>query len=114
MAEGVPPRSRQCIPRSGKAALGRAADRPTGTQSGPADPGDRFFKGVLAANRGTAEAAGTDWKAATCQHTQKQTEEGVAMKTPRRCQPGHISRASLYRFAPDAEHADPDLDLRDE
>src|ERR1700722_12160839 len=108
MAEGVPPRSRQCIPRSGKAALGRAADRPTGTQSGPADAGNRFFKGVLAANRGTADAAGTDWKAATCQFIQKQIEEGVAMTTLRMCELGHVSRAGLYRFAPEAEHADPD------
>jgi putative transposase len=27
---------------------------------------------------------------------------------------GHLSRASLYRFAPEAEHADRDVDLRDE
>ena len=30
------------------------------------------------------------------------------------CQLGQVSRASLYRFVPDAEHADSDLDLRDE
>jgi transposase InsO family protein len=69
---------------------------------------------VLAANRGTADAAGTDWKAATCGFIQKQIEEGVAMTTLRMCQLGQVSRASLYRFAPQAEHVDRDLDLRDE
>src|SRR6202000_781807 len=68
----------------------------------------------LAANRGTADAAGTDWKAATCQFIQKQIAKGIAMTTQRMCQLGQVSRASLYRFVPDAEHADSDLDLRDE
>jgi putative transposase len=36
------------------------------------------------------------------------------MTTLRMCELGQVSRASLYRFAPEAEHADPDLDLRDE
>jgi putative transposase len=36
------------------------------------------------------------------------------MTTQRMCQLGQVSRASLYRFVPDAEHADSDLDLRDE
>jgi putative transposase len=69
---------------------------------------------VLAANRGTADAAGTDWKAATCQFIQRQIQEGVAMTTLRMCRLGQVSRASLYRFAPEAQHVDPNLDLRDE
>lgn len=36
------------------------------------------------------------------------------MTVLRMCELGHVSRASLYRFAPEAEHADRDLDLRDE
>lgn len=36
------------------------------------------------------------------------------MTVLRMCQLGHVSRAGLYRFAPEAEHADRDLDLRDE
>jgi putative transposase len=36
------------------------------------------------------------------------------MTTLRMCQLGQVSRASLYRFTPEAEHADRDLDLRDE
>jgi putative transposase len=36
------------------------------------------------------------------------------MTTLRMCELGQVSRAGLYRFAPETEHADPDLDLRDE
>jgi putative transposase len=36
------------------------------------------------------------------------------MTTLRMCELGQVSRAGLYRFAPNAEYADPDLDLRDE
>jgi hypothetical protein len=36
------------------------------------------------------------------------------MTTLRMCQLGQVSRASLYRFTPEAEHADRDLELRDE
>ena len=37
------------------------------------------------------------------------------MTTLRMCELGHVSRAGLYRFAPEAaEHPDPDLDLRDQ
>ena len=36
------------------------------------------------------------------------------MTTLRMCQLGPVSRASLYRFTPEAEHADRDLDLREE
>jgi putative transposase len=71
---------------------------------------------VLAANRGAADAAGTDWKAAACQYIQSQIEEGVAMTVLRMCQLSQVSRASLYRYAPESarEDRDLDLDLRDE
>ncbi len=36
------------------------------------------------------------------------------MTVLRMCQLGDVSRAGLYRFAPEPEHADGDLDLRDE
>jgi hypothetical protein len=34
------------------------------------------------------------------------------MTALRMCELGQISRASLYRWAPEAAHEDPDLDLR--
>ena len=36
------------------------------------------------------------------------------MTVLRMCEVGHISRAGLYRFEPEADHPDEDLDLRDE
>jgi hypothetical protein len=68
---------------------------------------------VLAAHRGTADAASTDWKAATYQYIQDQIQEGIEMTVLRMCQLGQVSRAGLYRFDPDKERRDHDLDLRD-
>src|ERR1700683_3249463 len=103
MAEGIPAWSRECLSGSRQATLGRNPGRPTGTQGWAADRGDRFFEGVLAAHRGTADAAGTDWKAATCQYIQDQTEKGIRMTVLRMCELGQISRAGLYRFDPEVE-----------
>ncbi len=36
------------------------------------------------------------------------------MTALRRCELGDVSRAGFYRFAPEDQHVDPDLDLRDE
>ena len=47
-------------------------------------------------------------------YIQKQIEEGGAMTALRICALGQITRARLYRLAPEAEHEDPDLDLRDQ
>jgi transposase InsO family protein len=69
---------------------------------------------VLAAHRGTADAAGIDWKAAIYQYIQKQIEEGASMTVQRMCELGTVSRAGLYRFEPEGERPDEDLDLRDE
>src|ERR1043166_2201204 len=59
---GVSPGTRQRLSGKREAALERRPDRGTGTQDRPAGAGDRFFEGVLAAHRGTADAAGLDWK----------------------------------------------------
>src|SRR6266576_2761912 len=103
MAEGIPAWPRQCVPWSRNATLGTNPGRPTGTQGRPANGGNRFFEGVLAAHRGTSAATGTDWKAATCQYIQDQIQKGVPMTILRMCELGDISRAGLYRFDPDAE-----------
>jgi putative transposase len=69
---------------------------------------------VLAANRGTADAAGADCKAATYRHIRAENEEGRKMTVTRMCQMGQVSRAGLYRFDPEGERPDDDLDLRNE
>src|SRR5260370_6148360 len=112
MVKGVPTRTSQCIPGNGKAAVGRNPCGSAGTQGRATSPGDRFFEGVLAAHRGTADAAGTDWKAATCQFIQDQIQKGVQMTILRLCELGHLTRAALYRLAPDAARRAAQLDLR--
>jgi putative transposase len=77
-------------------------------------PWNRFFEGVLAAHRGTADAAGVNWKAATHQFIQSKIEKGSPMTTLRMCGLGQVSRAGLYRFEPGIEQPDEDLDLRDD
>src|SRR6202051_2552944 len=114
MAEGIPPWSGQRLSGRRKAALGRNQSRATGKDGGPADTGDLFFEGVLAPHRGRANAAGTDWQAATCRQIKSQIEKGSQMTIQRMCEGGKGSRAPFYRFDPDREPADEDLDLRDE
>jgi transposase InsO family protein len=68
---------------------------------------------LLAANRGSADAAGADWKAATHRHIKAEIEKGSAMTVTRMCQLGKVSRAGLYRFDPDKQPVEEDTDLRD-
>jgi putative transposase len=70
---------------------------------------------VLAAHRGAADAAGTDWKAIIYPYIQKEIEEGIAMTVQRMCELGQVSRAGSCRFKAEGEDPDPeDVDLRDE
>ncbi len=52
------------FPGNVAAALVRRPRSRVGAQNRSAGSGDRFFEGVLAAHRGTADAAGTDWQSA--------------------------------------------------
>ena len=76
LAAGVPPGAGQRVSGQRKAALVRRPDRGTGTQDRPAGAGDRFFEGVLAAHRGTADAAGIDWKSAVYRKVQEEVKAG--------------------------------------
>jgi hypothetical protein len=60
---------------------------------------------VLAANRGRADAAGSDWKAATNRHIRAQATKGGKLTITRMCELGHVSRAGLYRFDPEPRAA---------
>ena len=86
----------------------------TGTESWPADSGDRFFEGVLAAHRGTADVAGTDWKSAVFRKVKKEVKAYSGLTIERMVKLAQVSRASYYRFEENAESgADSDMDLRD-
>ena len=49
----------------------------------------------------------------TCQYIQEQTQKGIQMTILRMCELGQISRAGLYRFDPEVERHEADLNLRD-
>ena len=96
-----------------QAALGRGAHCGTGAQDRPAGPGDRFFEGVLAAHRGTADAAGRDWKSAVYQKVQEEGKAGGRLTVERMVKLGRVSRSGFYRFEDTEPDPDRDMDLRD-
>jgi hypothetical protein len=68
---------------------------------------------VLAAHRGTADAAGVDWKSAVYQKVEEEVKAARGLTIERMVKLGRVSRSGFYRFD-DAEPApDPDMDLRD-
>jgi transposase InsO family protein len=67
---------------------------------------------VLAAHRGTAQAAGIEWKTAVYREIEKQGEE-TELSVQHMCDLAEVSRAGFYRAAPGREGTEADLDLRD-
>src|SRR3954470_16011037 len=113
LAAGVPSGSGQCVSWQRKAALVRRPDRGVGAESRSADAGDRFFKGVLAAHRGAADATGTDWKSAVYRKVQEEVKAGRGLTIERMVELGGVSRPSFYRYNEDgAPRPDRDMDLR--
>jgi transposase InsO family protein len=69
---------------------------------------------VLAAHRGAADAAGTDWKSAVYQKIEQEMKANRGLTAKRMVELGGVSRASFYRFDEAATtRADQDMDLRD-
>jgi hypothetical protein len=76
--------------------------------------GDRFFEGVLAAHRRTADAAGTEWKAAIWEKIAEDSKAGGGLTIRRMVELSQVSRASFYRHQSAAPAGpDPDRNLRD-
>jgi putative transposase len=68
---------------------------------------------VLAAHRGTADAAGIDWQSAVFQKVKEEVTAG-RLTIERMTELARVSRASFYRFDENARPGpDPDMDLRD-
>jgi putative transposase len=69
---------------------------------------------VLAAHRGTADAAGVDWKSAIFQKVKEEVKTDGGLTVERMVELAGVSRASFYRFDDDGKRgSDPDTDLRD-
>jgi transposase InsO family protein len=74
---------------------------------------------VLAAHRGTADAAGLDWKSAVYRKIEEEVKAAAlkpqgSLSIERMLELGRVSRSSYYRFDPQATPGpDPDMDVRD-
>jgi transposase InsO family protein len=69
---------------------------------------------VLAAHRGTADAAGVDWESAVFQKVQEEVKAGHGVAIKRMLELAQMSRAGFYRFDNEAQAGPaPDMDLRD-
>jgi putative transposase len=69
---------------------------------------------VLAAHRGSADAAGVDWKSAVYRKVQEEVKANRGLTVERRVELVRVNRASYYRFDENTEPgADPDMELRD-
>src|ERR1035441_198167 len=68
-----------------------------GTEDRSAGFGDRFFEGVLAAHRGTADAAGIDWKSAVYRKVAEEATVGRRLSIERMVELGRVSRSGFYR-----------------
>jgi putative transposase len=68
---------------------------------------------VLAAHRGTADAAGTDWKSEVFGKIEEEVKAGRGLTVERMVELAGVSRASYYRFGQAETGPDPDMALRD-
>jgi transposase InsO family protein len=68
---------------------------------------------VLAAHRGTADAAGLDWKSAVYQKVQEEVKADRGLTLERMVKLGRVSRSGFYRFEDTEPEPDRDMDLRD-
>jgi transposase InsO family protein len=69
---------------------------------------------VLAAHRGAADAAGTEWRSAVYREIEEEVKSNRGVTVGRMVKLGGVSRAGFYRFdEEDSPRADRDMDLRD-
>jgi putative transposase len=69
---------------------------------------------VLAAHRGTADVAGTEWESAVFRKVKEEVKGGSGLTVGRMVRLTRVSRASYYRFDKNGKSgSDSDMDLRD-
>ena len=69
---------------------------------------------MLAAHRGTADAAGVDWKSAVYRKVEEEVKASRGLTIERMVELGRVSRSGFYRFDGRArQSAATDMDLRD-
>src|SRR6202521_2367836 len=68
---------------------------------------------MCAAHRGTADAAGLDWKSAVYQKVQEEVKANRGLTIERMVELSRVSRSGFYRFDDIARGPDSDMELRD-
>ncbi len=86
------------FPGHGKQRWAEGAHCKVGAQDRPAGSGNRFFEEVLAAHRGTADAAGVDWKSAVYQKVQEEVKTGSGLTVGRMVKLGRVPGPKLLPF----------------
>src|SRR5580704_5390417 len=89
-------------------------DRRVRTKDRTANVGNRFFEGMLAAHRGTADVAGIDWRSAVYRKVTEAAKSNPGLSVARMVELGRVSRSSFYRFDGEAGGVrNQGMDLRD-
>src|SRR5215471_21305023 len=73
-----------------------------------------IFAALLAACRGTAEAASVDFARLVYPYLDKEMKLATPLSLDRLCRLAHVSRPGYYRWRDAKPAADSDLELRDE
>ena len=73
---------------------------------------DDFLK-LLAAHRGAADAAGSDWKSAVYRKVQEEVKAHRGLTVESMAELGRVSRSGFYRFDDAEPDPDRDMELRD-
>jgi len=77
-------------------------------------PWRSIFERVLAAHRGAADAAGTEWQSAVYRKIEEEIQAHRGLTVKRMVELGGVSRPSFYRFDEEGPAGtDRDIDLRD-
>src|SRR2546426_7121443 len=85
-----------------------------GAEGGSTGDGAGFFKKSLAACRGTAPAAGTDWRRRLYQQIEEVVKTETQLTVRTMCQRAGVCRAGFYRMGTANRPAQQDTALREE
>src|SRR5580692_6427881 len=104
----------QAVHQGVQAGRGEAAGKWRFDRGGSTGVGSRFFEGVLAAHRGTADVAGIDWRSAVYRKVREAAKSNPGLSIARMVELGRVSRSSFYRFDGEAGGVrNQGMDLRD-
>ena len=96
LAHAVLPWFRQCVSRRRQTALGETQGCSTGAQGRATSAEDRSFKGVLAANRGAADAAGALGKPRPTGMSGAKSKKGPRLRSTKCASRGRLTQRAIH------------------